>query len=101
MKQLQEELGEARGEDRAAVQKEIDGVKKKLEVMRAQARNRSTQLEGEVNAKVASLMEQIKQAGHMRKAKLERRVADVRADWGRRSAKLERAEELAKEALRP
>ena len=101
LKQLQEEFAQAHAKDRATVQKEIDAVKKKLEVMRTQATARSTQLKNEVEAKVSSLMDQIKQAGDMRKAKLGKRVADVKANLGARSAKLQRAQELAKEALLP
>ena len=101
LKQLQEELAQARAEDKAAVQKEIDAAKKRLDVMRTQAKARSTQLKNELDAKVASLMDQIKHAGEIRKAKLEKRVAHLKTDWGTRSAKLQRAQELAKEALLP
>src|SRR5262245_35571799 len=101
LNQLHEELGQARAEDKAAIQKEIDTVKKKIEVMHAQAEKRVSQLESEANAKVSALVEQIKQAGSLRKARLEKKVEDVKADWGRRSAKLHQAEALTKEALLP
>jgi len=101
LKQLHEELAAARAEDKAAIQKEMDTVKKKLEVMRTQASNRTSQLKGEVDAKVSSLQDQIKQAGEIRKARLERRVNDLKADWKTRNAKLQRAQELTREALLP
>jgi uncharacterized membrane protein len=99
MKQLHEELAEGRAEDKAAIQKEIDSVKKKLEVMRSQAQAKSAQLKKEVDAKVASLNQQIGQAGELRRVRLEKRVAHLKSDWDVRSAKLAKANELAKEAL--
>jgi hypothetical protein len=45
------------------------------------------------------MREQMKQASERRKAQIEKRSAEVKADYAARSAKLAQARELVKEAL--
>lgn len=52
-----------------------------------------------MEAKAAALQEQIKDASDRKKAKLERRMEELRADLQSRTAKLKKAREMAKEAL--
>jgi hypothetical protein len=56
-------------------------------------------LRQENEAKIGALQEQAAEAQADLKEKLDRRIAEIRADYDRRSAKLKQAWELAKEAL--
>jgi uncharacterized membrane protein len=101
LKQLKEELAQANAETKAAVQKEIEAVKKKLEAMQAQAKAKMEQAKSEMDARIDTMRNQMKQASDRHKAKVEKRIAEVKADYAVRSAKLEQARKLAKEALSP
>ena len=52
-----------------------------------------------MEAKVNSLKAQITTANAERKAKLEKRIAEIEADFEKRNEKLRQAWELAKEAV--
>lgn len=99
VKQLKEELAQARAEDKAAIQAHLDEAKKKAQVMQDQAKARMDQAKREADAKITALQGQLKQASDRQKAKIEKRIAEVRADLEARHAKLEEARQLAKEAL--
>jgi uncharacterized membrane protein len=99
LKQLKEELAQASGDAKVAVQRDIDAVKRKLEVMQVQAMEKTEQAKHEVDAKINTLREQIKLASDSQKAKLEKQTAKIKADYEARKDKLERAHKLAKEAL--
>jgi hypothetical protein len=58
-------------------------------------------LRQETEAKIEALQEQAAEAQADAKVKLDRRIAEVRADYDRRSAKLKQAWELTKEAIAP
>jgi hypothetical protein len=58
--QLDEELAAAGAENKAAVQAQIDQIKKKIEANRAKAKARVDQLKAETDAKVTKLNEQLK-----------------------------------------
>jgi hypothetical protein len=62
------------------------------------ARIESVKREGE--AKIESLQEQLKTARDEQKQRLEKRVAELRADYRERADKLDQAWELTKSALR-
>lgn len=98
-KQLMEELAQAHAENKAAIQAQIDGVKKKAHAMQDQATSRIEQAKREADAKIAALQSQLKQASDRQKAKIEERIAAVKADMEARGAKLQEAGRLAKEAL--
>lgn len=99
LKQLEDEQAQANAESKAALQKEIDAVKKKLGVMQTQAKAKMEQAKSEADAKINTMRAQIVQASDSKKAKVEKRVAKVKADYEVRSAKLEQAQKLVKEAL--
>jgi len=99
LQQLEDELAQAAAEDKAELQKEIAAAKQKLEATRAQAEARQQQLKSEADSKIAAMREQMKQASERRKAQIEKRTVEVQADYEARSAKLEQARKLAKEAL--
>ncbi len=99
LKQLEDEQAQANAESKAALQKEIDSAKKKLEVMQTQAKTKMEQAKGEADAKISTMRAQMQQASDSKKSKIEKRIAKVKIDYEVRSAKLERARELAREAL--
>ena len=67
--------------------------------MRILAEARQQQLKNETDAKIAALREQMQQASDRRKAQIEKRIGEVKADYEARSAKLAQARNLVKEAL--
>lgn len=99
VKQLKDELAQARAEDKAAIQAQIDSAKKKAMIMGDLAKSRIEQAKREGDARIAALQDQLKQANDRRKAKIEKRIAEVKGDLGARGAKLQEAGRLAKEAL--
>jgi uncharacterized membrane protein len=99
MKQLREELAQSTAETKAAVQQEVAAAKAKLEATQTQARAKAEQAKREMETKIAALREQMNQASDRQKAQIEKRIAAVKADYGVRSAKLEQAGKLIKEAL--
>jgi uncharacterized membrane protein len=98
---LRAEYSQARAEDKAKLQAKIDAAQGRLRATqeRASARVEATRLEGE--AKAAALHEQAATARAERKQQLDKRKADIQADYKARSAKLHQARQLAKEALAP
>jgi hypothetical protein len=99
VKQLKEELAQARAEDKAAIQSHLDAAKRKAAVMQDQAKSRIDQAKREADAKVSALRGQLAQASDRQKAKIEKRIAEVEADLAARQAKLKEAGRLAREAL--
>lgn len=99
VKQLKEEMAQARAENKAAIQAQIDEAKKKAKAMQDLAKGRIDQSKRETEAKIAALQEQLKQANDRQKAKIEKRIAEAKADLAARHAKLQEAGRLAKEAL--
>jgi uncharacterized membrane protein len=99
LKQLEEELAQASARDKAAVKNRIEGVRHKLEAMRAQAEARQAQAKNEAAAKIDTMRRQMKDANDRQKVEIEQRIAAVKADHDARSAKLEQAGQLIKDAL--
>lgn len=67
--------------------------------MQDQVKARFDQAKREADAKITALQGQLKQARDRQKAKIEKRIAEVKADLVARHAKLQEAGRLAKEAL--
>lgn len=99
LKQLETELEQAAAEDKAAIQKHIDTIKKKIKSIQDQAEARVKKLKTDAEAKIASLKEQIQRVKESQKAKIEKRIANVKTDFNTRSAKLKQANILIKEAF--
>jgi uncharacterized membrane protein len=99
LKALDDELRQAAAEDKAAIQKDIDAVKKQLKVLQDQAQARLDEAKAETEAKLAALQAQAKDANARAKARIEKRIAETKADLAARSKKLNQAWGLAKEAL--
>jgi uncharacterized membrane protein len=99
LKALDDELKQASAENRAAIQKEIDETKKELKATQDQAKARLDQAKTEMDARITALQAQVKEASDRGKARIEKRIADARADFEVRSRKLNQAWKLTKEAL--
>lgn len=67
--------------------------------MEDQAKARIDQTKREADAKITAMQGQLKQVNERQKAKIEQRIAEMKADLERRSAKLREAGRLAREAL--
>ncbi len=99
LKQLKEELAQANVANKAAVQKEIDNVRQKLEAMQTQVEARQEQARSEVDAKIVALRKQMEQASYWQEAKVEKHHAEAKDDYEARSAKLKVVKQLIKETL--
>lgn len=99
LKALQDDLKHAIAEDRAAIQKDIEQVKKQIKVTQDHAKARLDQAKTEMDARVKALQDQAHGASERAKARIEKRIADAKADFDVRSKKLNQAWALTKEAL--
>ncbi len=99
IKALDDELNRSAAEDQAAIQKDIDEAKKQLRETQVKAKARLDQAKSETEAKVQLLHDQAKGARDRAKARIEKRIADAKADFEVRSKKLNQAWKLTKEAF--
>jgi uncharacterized membrane protein len=99
LKALEDELTRASAENKAAIQKDIDGAKKQLKATQDRAKARLDHAKAQMDARIKVLQEQAKEAGERARARIERRIADAKADFEMRSKKLNQAWNLTKEAL--
>jgi hypothetical protein len=99
LKALQDDLTEGVAERRAAIQKDIELVQKQLKSTQEQAKSRLDQAKAETDAKVRALQDQAKGASERDNVRIQKRIADVKADFETRSKKLSQAWTLTKEAL--
>jgi uncharacterized membrane protein len=99
LKALQDDLEQGIAEDRAAIQKDIEQVKKQIKGAQDQAKARLDQARAETEARVKALQDQAKTATGLAKARIEKRIAEAKADFEARSKKLSQAWTMAKEAL--
>jgi uncharacterized membrane protein len=97
---LEAELKTASAARKARLEARIQDVRHKLQDKQDQlkARIQATKQVGE--AKIKSLQQQLATARDEQKQRLEKRLADVRADYRERSGKLQQAWELTKSAFR-
>jgi uncharacterized membrane protein len=96
---LEDELKHEAAENRAAIQGDIDRVKKQIEVTRDRAKARLEQAKAEMDARTRALEEQVKRASGRAKARIEKRIAESKVDYEVRAKKLSQAWSLTKEAL--
>jgi uncharacterized membrane protein len=99
LKALQADLKHAVAEDRAAIEKDIEHAKRQIAVTQAHAKARLDQARAETDARIKALQDQAQGATDRAKARIEKRIAEARADFQARSNKLEQAWKLTKEAL--
>jgi uncharacterized membrane protein len=97
---LKAELKKASAERKARLEAKVEETRQKLQETQQQLKARIESVKREGDAKIASLQQQLTTAQDERKQRLEKRLADIRADYRERSAKLHQAWELTKSALR-
>jgi uncharacterized membrane protein len=97
--QLRAEYAQASADAKAKLKAKLDQAKTDLEQAEKRLENKLEALEKEANAKIAALEQQVAEAQADAKDKIRQRIAAMRADYDRRSAKLKQAWALTKEAL--
>jgi hypothetical protein len=96
---LEAEYQQATGEAKAKLQEQIEAIKAKLHAIQDGIQAKIETSQKETDAKVKSLQEKAAKERGERKAKLEARIAELKADHQRRMDILKQAWELIKEAL--
>lgn len=97
--ELEAERDQATGEARAKLQAKVDAAKAKLQAAQETIQARIESSQKETEAKIKSLQEQAAKETGNRKSKREARIAELKANYQRRSELLKQAWELTKEAL--
>jgi uncharacterized membrane protein len=97
LKTLDRKLEQALAENRAAIQKDIEDARKHRKAAQAHARARLGQAKAEMEAKLKVLQDQAEGAGERAKAQIERRMADLKANFDLRSGKLSQASNVSNE----
>jgi uncharacterized membrane protein len=97
---LEAEHQKASAERKAKIQARIEATRQKLRAKQDQVKARIETVKREGDAKVEALQQQLKTARDERKQHLEKRLAEIRAEYRVRSEKLHQAWELTKSALR-
>jgi uncharacterized membrane protein len=99
LEQLQAELREETGEGKAKVQAAIEAQQRKLEALVARVDATVEQQKAELDAKLTTLRTQWDKARGRQKERIDARISEIKASHAARQAKLQRARELAKQAL--
>jgi uncharacterized membrane protein len=97
LKALAQKLKQAVVEKKTAVQKDIEQVKRERKAVQDQAKARLDQAKAETAAKLKALQDQAKGVDQRVKARIERRIADLNANFNLRSSKLSQASTLTNE----
>jgi uncharacterized membrane protein len=98
---LEAELKNASAERKARLEARIEDTRHKLQDKRDELKARIESITREGEAKIESLQQQqLTAARDEQKQRLEKRLAEIRADYRQRANKLEQAWELTKSALR-
>jgi len=96
---LQEELKEAREEDKAAIKSAIAKLQDKAHATDELAKRKLNETRGQLDARVNTMKEQMKNAREKRKAKIEKRINEVIEEYMLRTEKLKQASKLVGQAL--
>jgi uncharacterized membrane protein len=91
LKTLTRELKRALAWNRAAIQKDIEQVRKQLNETQDQSNARRDQANAEMGAKRKVLQDQAKGAGDRAKARIQRRISDLKKNFDLHSKKLSKA----------
>ncbi|HVP20847.1 MAG TPA: DUF1269 domain-containing protein [Anaerolineaceae bacterium] len=98
--ELKAERDQAVGAARDRLQAKIDAAKTRMQKMQDDIQARIESSEKEAEAKIKSLQEQADKAKGDRKAKIEKRIAEIRTEQAKRRDQLKQALEDAREALK-
>jgi uncharacterized membrane protein len=96
---LEEELKEAREEDKAAIKSAMAKLQNKAHATEEVVRKKLNETRSQLDAKVNTMQEQVKNARERRKAKMEKRISEVKQEYKLRTEKLKQASKLVGEAL--
>jgi uncharacterized membrane protein len=99
--QRKSELAAARAEKVEAIKKNVKSAEQSLREAADTANARAKHYREETEAKIRALEDQAKNARADSKARINERIAEIRADQKQRTGKLEQAWKLTQEALRP
>jgi uncharacterized membrane protein len=97
LKALAQKLEQAVVEKKTAVQKDIEQAKRERKAVQDQAKARLDQAKAEMAAKLKALQDQAKGVDERVKARIERRIADLNANFNLRSSKLSQASTFTNE----
>lgn len=98
---LKAELKEAKEEDKARIKSAIAKLKYKAKATNELVIKNMNESKNQFDAKVNTMEEQMKNAGDRRKARLEKRIHDLKEEHQLRRKKLKQASKLMSEALGP
>jgi uncharacterized membrane protein len=96
---LQEELKEAKAEDKAAIKSAIAKLQNKAQATSKLAKRKLTETRDELDAKVYTMQEQMEYAKERRKAKIQKRINEMKAEYTVRTEKMKQASRLIGEAV--
>lgn len=99
LEQLKAEYAQARQETKAKLKAKLDQAKADLKRADGRAKAKLLAVDQETKAKIAALEKQLTDARDVAREKINQRIAALRADYDKRSAKLKQAWQLTKEAL--
>jgi len=99
MAELKAEWKQAADDAKAKLQAKMDETRANLEAAQAKAKAKIEEINAEAKAKIKELEDQAARVSGEAKVKIEERIAEVRADYDARAAKLGEAWDLTKEAL--
>lgn len=98
---LKEELKEASGEDKKAIESAIEKLQNKAQAINDQLKRKLSESKDQFNAKVDSMHQQMKDVRNRRKKKIEERIDEVKQEYRVRREKLKQASKLIDEAIGP
>lgn len=99
MNEIREEMKESREETKASLQKTFQSLKERMILTASKIEAKLDQVNQEAQHKVKTLQNQMKNVNEEKKIKMEKRIAEIKADQKMRSEKLHKANKLIKEAL--
>jgi hypothetical protein len=96
---LKQEFTHAAADRKARLKAQVAQAQLKLDKAVKQAQERARQVKAEGDAKIKELELQVAKASGEAKARIAKRLADTRADYQRRTALLDKARDLTKQAF--
>lgn len=96
---LKGELKQAREEDKAAIKSAMEKLQKKAQAVNDQLSKKLSESKSQLEAKVNTMQEQAKDARDRRKARIEKRIIEVKEEYRARTEKLRKASKLISEAF--
>jgi uncharacterized membrane protein len=99
IKELKDEFNQETGEAKAKIKTKIEAAKQRLQAKQDQIKETIQNNNREFEAKLNSLQEQVTKAKDEKKAALQKRIGELKADQEARAKKLNEAWEATKEAI--